>query len=169
MINRQAAFTSATLVAVMLAAAFWALGHVPEGTRVPVHYGIDGAPDGWASAPVGLFLCPVVSALIWCVLAAIPRIDPWQENVRRSATAYGVAWVALTAVFAVIQGITTLYALGWVDNFARAIPVLAGALLIVIGNVLGKIRPNFSMGIRTRWTLADEEVWDKTHRFGGKT
>lgn len=169
MINRQAAFTSATLVVVMLAAALWALGHVPEGTRVPIHYGIDGAPDGWASVPVGLFFFPVVSALIWCVLAVLPLIDPRQENLRRSAKAYGVGWVALTAIFAVIQGITILYALGWANNMARAIPMLVGALLIVIGNILGKIRPNFSMGIRTRWTLADEDVWDKTHRFGGKT
>ncbi len=24
------------------------------------------------------------------------------------------------------------------------------------------------MGIRTPWTLSSEEVWNKTHRFGGK-
>ena len=169
MINRQAAFTSATLVVVMLAAALWALGHVPEGTRVPIHYGIDGTPDGWTSAPVGLFFFPVLGALTWCVFAVLPLIDPRQENLRRSARAYGAGWVALTVVFAAIQGITIIYALGWEFNIARAIPLLVGALLIAIGNILGKIRPNFSMGIRTRWTLADEEVWDKTHRFGGKT
>ena len=35
-------------------------------------------------------------------------------------------------------------------------------------NVLGKLRPNHSVGIRTRWTLDNERVWDQTHRFGGK-
>ena len=33
---------------------------------------------------------------------------------------------------------------------------------------MGKIKPNWFMGIRTPWTLSSEEVWNKTHRFGGK-
>lgn len=44
---------------------------------------------------------------------------------------------------------------------------LLGAIFVVIGNVMGKIRPNYAIGIRTPWALADEHVWDKTHRFGG--
>lgn len=43
----------------------------------------------------------------------------------------------------------------------------AGVLFIVVGNVFGKLRWNYTVGIRTPWTLADERVWDKTHRFGG--
>ncbi|MFH1583086.1 MAG: SdpI family protein, partial [Candidatus Falkowbacteria bacterium] len=33
---------------------------------------------------------------------------------------------------------------------------------------MGKIKMNWFMGIRTPWTLSSEEVWNKTHRFGGK-
>ena len=44
-----------------------------------------------------------------------------------------------------------------------------GLLLIVTGNFLGKVRRNFFVGIRTPWTLANEEVWLRTHRLGGKT
>ncbi|MFY9500060.1 MAG: SdpI family protein, partial [bacterium] len=36
---------------------------------------------------------------------------------------------------------------------------------IIIGNVMGRIRPTFFVGIRTPWTLADDEVWRKTHRL----
>ncbi|MBV8490241.1 MAG: SdpI family protein, partial [Candidatus Eremiobacteraeota bacterium] len=45
--------------------------------------------------------------------------------------------------------------------------VLVGALLVLIGNYLPKIRKNFFLGIRTPWTLASDEVWLRTHRFGG--
>ena len=31
-----------------------------------------------------------------------------------------------------------------------------------------KFKQNFYAGIKTSWTLSDEEVWFKTHRFGGK-
>jgi uncharacterized membrane protein len=37
----------------------------------------------------------------------------------------------------------------------------------LIGNILGRIRFNYFFGIRTPWTLANEEVWRRTHRFGG--
>jgi uncharacterized membrane protein len=43
-----------------------------------------------------------------------------------------------------------------------------GVLLAVTGNVLGKLRPNAVVAIRTRWTLANARVWDQTHRFAGK-
>jgi uncharacterized membrane protein len=46
-------------------------------------------------------------------------------------------------------------------------PVGAGVLLIVIGNVLPRARPNFWFGIRTPWTLTNERVWERTHRVGG--
>ena len=44
---------------------------------------------------------------------------------------------------------------------------LMGALFMVIGNYLGKVRSNFIFGIRTPWTLSSEDAWDKTHRLGG--
>jgi uncharacterized membrane protein len=37
--------------------------------------------------------------------------------------------------------------------------------LALMGNVLGKVRRNFWMGVRTPWTLASEAVWIRTHRL----
>jgi uncharacterized membrane protein len=37
--------------------------------------------------------------------------------------------------------------------------------LALLGNVLGKVRRNFWMGVRTPWTLASEVVWNQTHRL----
>jgi uncharacterized membrane protein len=41
-------------------------------------------------------------------------------------------------------------------------------LLALLGNVLGRVRRNFYIGVRTPWTLANERVWDATHRFAAK-
>jgi uncharacterized membrane protein len=48
--------------------------------------------------------------------------------------------------------------------------VLYGILILflILGNVMGNIRNNFFVGIRTPWTLASEEVWTKTHRLAAK-
>lgn len=41
-------------------------------------------------------------------------------------------------------------------------------LLTVVGNCLGKLRPNYSVGIRLPWTMESDVVWTRTHRFSGK-
>ena len=38
----------------------------------------------------------------------------------------------------------------------------------LMGSRLGQVRRNFWMGVRTPWTLANEQVWDSTHRFAAK-
>jgi len=40
-----------------------------------------------------------------------------------------------------------------------------GLTFIVLGNYLGRVEPNWFIGIRTPWTLESETVWRKTHRI----
>jgi uncharacterized membrane protein len=42
-----------------------------------------------------------------------------------------------------------------------------GGLFVALGAVMGKVRPNWFVGIRTPWTLSSKESWVKTHRVGG--
>lgn len=46
--------------------------------------------------------------------------------------------------------------------------VILGFLFMLIGNYLPKCRRNFSLGIKIKWTLCNDENWNATHRFGGK-
>lgn len=46
--------------------------------------------------------------------------------------------------------------------------VLVGVLLMIMGNYFKVIRPGYFIGIRTPWTLENEEVWKATHVFAGK-
>ena len=49
--------------------------------------------------------------------------------------------------------------------------LVGGAFLFIalLGNVLGKVRRNFWIGVRTPWTLANETVWNQTHRLAAWT
>jgi len=51
---------------------------------------------------------------------------------------------------------------------ARAL--VAGIFLFfaAMGNVLGKVRRNFWLGVRTPWTLASDAVWVATHRLAAR-
>ncbi|MGB8954650.1 MAG: SdpI family protein, partial [Tumebacillaceae bacterium] len=60
-----------------------------------------------------------------------------------------------------------LYNLGYEINASRVVRIIIGGIFAVMGNYLGRIRFNYFVGIRTPWTLANEEVWRRTHRFAG--
>jgi uncharacterized membrane protein len=49
--------------------------------------------------------------------------------------------------------------------------ILGGVDLIVVlmGNLMGKLRKNFFIGVRTPWTLASDRVWNATNRFAART
>jgi uncharacterized membrane protein len=44
--------------------------------------------------------------------------------------------------------------------------LVVGLLIAVMGNFMGKVRRNWFFGIRTPWTLANDTVWERTHRIG---
>ena len=46
--------------------------------------------------------------------------------------------------------------------------VLFGVFFAALGNYFQTIRPNYFIGIRTPWTLENEQVWRETHQLGGK-
>ena len=49
----------------------------------------------------------------------------------------------------------------------RLAPVLLGAVLIAIGNLLPRVRPNVAIGIRTSRTLRDRDAWLRVNRTAG--
>ena len=51
---------------------------------------------------------------------------------------------------------------------ASFIFAIIGLLFAFLGNYFKTIKPNYFIGIRTPWTLENEEVWRKTHLLGGK-
>lgn len=161
-------WASIALVLAMAGAGAWVAVRVPAGQRVPTHFNLAGQADGWSPAPVACFLLPVIGTLLLGLLALLPRLDPRGENLRRSAGAVRTVGLATLALLAVLHAAILGLALGR----PMPLPTLLGAALavalVLMGNVMGKLRWNYTVGIRTPWTLASERVWDRTHRFGGR-
>lgn len=159
--------TAAVVVLLMLGISAWAWPQIPAGVQVPIHWGIDGQANGWASKPIALFGVPLLTAGIALLLAFAPRFDPRYGNVARSATAYlGVAFAVLVLML-VIHSAAILAATGRAIEIGTVARLAVGSLLIVVGNFLGKTRSSWVFGIRTPWTLSSERSWARTHRLGG--
>nr|WP_315989373.1 SdpI family protein [Desulforamulus aquiferis] len=98
----------------------------------------------------------------------IPKIDPKKENYLKFASSYEKIRLATVALMVVLNLFTLLVGLGYDINISLMVRIAIPLLIIVIGNYMGKVRYNYTLGFRLPWTLASEEVWNKTHRLGGK-
>ena len=168
MLERRSDKIQLALIVTMSLAGLWATFRLPPDALVPIHFDSNGVPNGWAGPAIGLFAMPVAAAAMWGLRALLPRLDPRGHNLARAAPAVDTIWIAVVALLAVVQSLILATTFGILPPQKSLALLISGPLLMVIGNVMGKLRPNFSVGIRTPWTLTDERVWDQTHRFGGK-
>jgi len=72
-------------------------------------------------------------------------------------------------MFAYSYGVTLWANLGHTLNARRAMVGGVCLLWALLGNVIKKMPRNFYFGFRTPWALANERVWNATHRFAAKT
>ncbi len=176
---------STVCITIMCGLWYWLAREMPaDATSVPVHWGLNGAPDRFVSgadAILGFGLLPVSGAILAIVLALAPLLDPFRDNLRRSARGYLIAWaggmIALTAVaagsvpamLAAGAGETgaslSLFAGEWP---ARIMLAVTAMFILLLGDALPKTRKNFFIGVRTPWTLTSDLAWEKTHRLTGR-
>lgn len=166
-LRRLVAF-SGVVVAAMTVAGLVAWLQLPAGAQVPIHWGPTGEVDGYADKTLGLFLLPLIVAGLTALFVAIPRIEPRRANLERSSTAYAAIWIASFLLLGGLQLLVVGVALGATVDVTRLMLIGTGAMLIVIGAYLPRVRPNYMVGIRTPWTLTSDLSWRRTHRLGGR-
>ncbi|HTB34938.1 MAG TPA: GNAT family N-acetyltransferase [bacterium] len=155
---------SAAGVALMLAASAWVWPQLPSGARIPIHWGLDGRPNGYGGVAVGLLCTPALAALMAAVMAAMPLVDKDLARSRPSLRAYRGLWLALLALLALTHGCLLAVALGVAVPVDRVVMAGLGTLLAYSGSVLKQLEPNHVIGIRTRATLKDPELWRRVHQ-----
>ena len=116
----------------------------------------------------GVFLFPFISLGITAILLVVPRIDPLKANIQRFKNYYYGFIIAFLAYFLYVYVLSLVWNLGWEFNFSLTIMPAIGILMILMGVLVSKAKRNFFIGIRTPWTLSSDEVWNRTHRLGGR-
>lgn len=154
----------------VIAAAFVASAAVYQDLpqRMPTHWNVSGDVDGWSSRPWGAFMIPVFLLVMLAVFHLLPKIDPRAPNYAKFRGSYEIVIIAVMVFMLGVQLVILASSLGNDISVDRVIPIGVGVLLMVIGNLLPRMRPNWFVGVRTPWTLSSDRVWDRTHRFGGR-
>ncbi|MFN7163297.1 MAG: SdpI family protein [Hyphomonas sp.] len=167
-----------SVIAVILsgAAALFTWNALPATGDIPVHWGLNGQPDRFASkSDVWTFLAMMPGAilLIGLILALAPAFDPRKANIETGRKAYLATWIGVMVLLTLVHvGICVgmLQAGGEAavpNDTVRFVIAGCGLLMIVIGNYMPKTRSSFLFGVRTPWTLSSDIAWEKTHRLAG--
>lgn len=157
--------TGILLFAIQLALALALYNRLPD--PVPTHFDAQGHANGFTPKPFGAFIGPLIIAALTFVMAALPAISPRGYRMEAFRRTYDVLATAILGVVFFLLSVALWSATHGPFKPDRLLLIGMGALLVVVGNFMGKLTRNFFIGIRTPWTLASEEVWFRTHRVGG--
>ncbi len=145
-------------------------GFVVLPNTVPIHWGLNGQPNGYGPKWVDTFLFPPISIgvyiLVRVLIAAGPRLGG-RESTAANLRVVKIILVGVMLFMLIIQLSTIALGLGFGFDITMIVTLALSVLFIFLGNYMGKLRRNFWAGIRTPWTLASDVVWERTHRFGG--
>ena len=145
--------------------AFW--DRLPA--QVPVHWGVAGYPDAFAPKVPAAFVFPAIGSLMILAMGAWPTFVPRSDARESLLDVFRVVRVVVSACFLALTCLILQAAVSPGQALATPwISALIGVVFVVLGDRLPKIRPNTWLGIRTPWTLAHPEVWERTHRLMGR-
>ena len=140
--------------------------YLPE--RVASHWNINGEVDGYSSRFFGAFFFPIVITALSILLYWIPRIDPLSKNIEKFYKHYQNFLLAFFGFMYLIYFQTILWALGYHVSPMIIFPIGFAGLMFAISPMMEHAEQNWSIGIRTPWTMSSKEVWEKTHLLAGR-
>ncbi len=162
---RKAEWFLLVLVAFSFGLGVWIYPQLPA--VVASHWDAAGNVNGFMSRFWGTFLFPIIFLVTALLFFVVPRIDPRKDNIARFRKYFDYFIVGFGVLFLYIYGLMLSWNVGYRFDFILAVlPPLAG-MIYLLGALLPHTELNFTIGIRTPWTISSETVWKKTHKAGG--
>jgi uncharacterized membrane protein len=146
-----------------LGGTFLAYDSLPD--KVPTHWNIRGEVDAYSPKSWGAWLLPGIMVIMLGVFAVLPRISPRHFEIDTFQATYEFIALLVLGLFGFFQVLTIAQARN--QSLNAGVWLANGMYLFfaLLGNVMGKIRRNYFVGIRVPWTLSSERVWNDTHRL----
>ncbi len=154
------------ILAIPFVIAVMVYPRMPE--QVPIHWNIEGQVNRYGSREFGTFLLPLLNIAMYVLFLVMPKFDPKYANYSKFGSSYLTIRYSLHLFFMLMFGVTVAASLGYPINIGRWVPAGVAVLFIVMGNIMSRVRHNYFVGFKYPWTLANEEVWRKTHQLGSK-
>jgi len=154
------------LVLITFIAAVLIYPSMPD--RIASHWGFNNEVNGYMGKFWGVFLLPIVILGCTILFMIIPRIDPKKQNIQKFKKYFDLFISVFLLFFVYVYALTIFWNLGYHFILIQFMAPALALLFYTIGVMVKHAEPNWTIGIRTPWTLSSEEVWYKTHKLGGK-
>lgn len=154
------------IVLLAFAVSIYVYPKMPE--LMAAHWNAQGQVDGYMPRVWGVFFLPLLLVGFTLLLLLLPKLDPLRENIEQFREQYERFVVLMLGFFLYVHLFTLAVNLGWEVQITRVISPGMALLFYGVGVLVEHAKRNYFIGIRTPWTLAREEVWDRTHKAGGK-
>jgi len=152
---------------VLVAAIASVLAYPDLPQEMAMHFSAGGEPDSYMDKTLGVALMPALGVVILGMFAVLPRLDPLGENFEEFEDYYDLTAVVTVAIIAYVHGAVLGWNLGYQFEMGQVMAPILAVAGIVFGYVVENAKQNWFVGIRTPWTLSDEEVWTQTHERSG--
>ena len=137
---------------------------LPES--MPIHWGVDGKADGFGTPLTVVIFMPLLLLVLHWLGLWITAKDNGKNN--QSGKVTGMVYWILPLISLLVCGVIYAAAFDYTLHMGAYVALLMGIMFIFMGNYMPKCRPNRTIGIKIKWTLANEENWERTHRVAGK-
>ena len=132
------------------------------------HWNMYGEVDGYSSRLFNVLFFPILQIFLFLLLYIVPRIDPKRKNILKFEGKFDLFVYSILIFMLLLQIYAFLWNTGVEIPVEIVMPVLMGILFFIVGEMVKDAKQNYTIGIKTPWTLSSERVWDKTHRLGGR-
>jgi len=162
--NKGLLIITSLIILLPMAAGILLWEQLPE--KMAIHWGSNGEANGWTSRPVAVFGLPLFLLAIHFICAWGTDLDKRNRNQNEKIKQITL-WIA-PAVSLLGNSSTYAAAMGQEMDIVRYATLFMGLVFLMIGNYMPKCKQNYTIGIKLKWTLENEENWYATHRLAGK-
>lgn len=162
--NKGLMILTSVIILLPMVAGCLLWNQLPE--KMETHWGVSGEANGWSSRPVAVFGMPLLLLAVHWICLWATYLDKRNYNQSEKVVRLTL-WIA-PVVSLLGNGATYAAALGQDFRIDRLVILFMGLVFTAIGNYLPKCKQNYTIGIKIKWTLENEENWNATHRLAGK-
>ncbi len=133
---------------------------------VPLHWDMNFKVDVYGSKYIYLLmLC--LPMICYYGMNFTRKIDPKRAYIEKKRDSYEFIRRLLSLFFIFLIYILIFCVKNPNINISQFMMLLFGMFFVFFGNEMPKLPQSYYLGIRNRYTLRSEKVWDKTHRMAG--
>lgn len=108
-----------------------------------------------------------IAAALYLLIGYLEKINPKVKHVN-PLSVFNKIGLSIAVFLVLVNNFYSLSEVYTWDISKNIFYIFFGLFLVVLGNYIYNVRPNYFVGLRLPWTLNDENNWRRTHHFAGK-